>query len=762
MSTLVFLNNESQERQLGVIQPEDKPAFDETCERERCPAAVIGEFTGDGRLVVHDSNDNTTPVDLPLDGIFAKRPQKVFQLQSIGPVRNPLKLPSALSLQQVLDRLLRHPTVACKGWLTNHVDRSVSGRIAQQSCIGPYQLPIADYSVTATSLLDSIGTVVATGVQPHTGLVSPGAMARITLAEALLNMSGAVISDLADVKCEVNWFSASRLPGEGAVIDETARKLAEAEIAICMAQLGGKDSSSLHNLAINPAGEMVDVKAPVTLVITAAAQMPDITCKVTPLTEGDTLVHVDLSPERKPLGATILAQVYGQTGNDCADVDVSRLIACFHTTQSLIRKGLIKSLHDISDGGLVTTLLEMAFVSGVGLNIRTSGRFGWLKHYFSQVPGVVICCKSSDAIRIMREYERAGVSARVIGQSRKTNSRIRIHHNLHPLMDESMLQLRQVWMETSFRLDQIEADPECIVQERQAMARLLTPPPLRLSFAPSKKPVDIRFRDRPKAAILRAPGSNGDRELAGLAFVGGFQPVDIITTDLMGGRAGLDDCQAAFQSGGFSYMDEPLEAGVGWATSVRENPLARKQYQNFFFERQDTLSYHPCNGAQVATLLGIVPDQTLPTHRRPRFLRNKSGTFESRFVTVRLLPSPAVMFEGMEDSILGILVAHKEGRLFCPDPSVLDWIIDNDLAPMRYVDPNGKIAETYPFNPNDSPVGVAGLCTPDGRHVATMPHIERLFEKWQWPWMPKSWRSLKASPWLRAIQNMFKWCMEHR
>lgn len=769
MSVRVLLGNESQEQHIGSTDPKDLPFFAQICERERSNWSEIGRFTGDGQLVMHDDwavgTRDENPINLPLDGVFGKRPQKTFTIETIPVVRYPLCLPRDLNMAGALDRVLRLPGVACKSWLTNRVDRSVSGRTVQQSCIGPYQLPAADHWIMATSTLDTIGTVMTSAVRPHIGLVSPEALARMTLAEALLGMSGAVITSLGDINTEVNWFSAPKKPGEGAVVERVASTLADEMTALGIRQLGGKDSSSGYGLAQSPEGGVVEVRWPVTIVISAAAQMPDMTMRVTPVIEGDTLIHVDLSPEFKPLGASALAQVFAQTGDDCADVVMSRVIDCFETTQRLIKEGQIKSLHDISDGGLITTLLEMAFISGVGLNITTSGRFGWMKHYLSEVPGIVIACDRRDVKSVLCQYGKAGLYARVVCENATKRTRrpqICVIHNGCEVLHEPMLNLRQIWMETSFRLDEIKANPECIEQERQAMASLLEEPPYELTFTPTLPRKDLRHSDHPMAAIIRAPGSNGDRELCALAHKVGFVPKDILTTDLFEGRATLDDCQVAFQSGGFSYMDEPLEAGVGWAASVRENLIAWEQYENFFINRDNTLSYHPCNGAQVATVLGLIPNPTLPVQQRPRFLRNRSGSFESRLVTVRILPSPAVMFRGMEGMVAGILTAHGEGQATFPDQSILEWVLEHALAPMRYVNMDGEITEDYPFNPNGSPYGIAGLCTLEGRHVVTMPHIERLFEPWQWPWMPRSWRRLKVSPWLQAVQNMFNWCLEHR
>lgn len=772
MSPDVAINNESQEQQYHSVAPGEPAEFMVmAAQRERCPCNIIGEFDGNGRVVFRDdwaeNERDRTPIDLPLAPVFGKRPRKTFEINSVAAERRPLVLPSRLTMAEVLDRVLRLPSVACKGWLTNHVDRSVSGRIAQQSCIGPYQLPASDYWVMANSFLDLIGTVATSAVRPHLGLVSGGASARMTIAEALISVSGAEISGLEDINCEVNWFSDAKADGEGVVIEETARALSETMIQLGIRQLGGKDSSSGSNLAMSPEGEVTKVKWPVTIFITLAAQMYDITRKVTPLIEEDTdvLVHIDLSPEYKPLGASALAQVFGQTGDDCADVNIEALANYFKKTQSLLRAGLVRSLHDISDGGLITALLEMAFVSGFGLDIETKGRFGWLRHHLSEVPGAVIGCKASEAQQLVKQYHDVGLRADIVAKVRRPHRspQVCLIHNERLVHRSSMCSLRSAWMETSFQIDARDSNPKCIEEERRGTAAQIARPPYDLTFNPEPTPASvIRMKDRPKVAIIRAPGSNGDREMAGMFYEAGFEPHDIMTTDLIDGRASLDPFQAAAQVGGFAYQDEPMESGVGWAASVEENPRAWEQYRTFFFERQDTLSYHACNGTQTAAILGIAPDQSLPLEKRPRFLQNSSGMFESRYVTVRIENSPAIMFREMEGSILGIIVAHGEGRLYCHDQSVLEWILDNGLVPMTYVDHCGQTTEVYPFNPNGSPLGIAGLTTPDGRHVITMPHIERLWQLWQLPWAPESWKELVASPWLKPAQNMYKWCMEHR
>lgn len=767
MSPSQLLNAESQEKHILVCRPENRERILAVADRFSCPAAVIGKFTGDGRLVCYDSQTDTNVIDMPMDVVFGSRPQKRWDIKRVTPIRHPLRLPRGLTAKRAADLVLRHPTVASKKWLTDHVDRSVGGRTVQQSCVGPWQLPVADYWVHAENALDIVGTATAQGVQPLAGLNSPAAMARLIVTEALLGLSCALVSGLEDLTCEVNWFADAKAEGEGVGMDETARALTKAEIDARIRQAGGKDSVSGHNLAINPEGVMVDVKWPLTVVVTAAVQMPDMRIKVTPLLEEDTLIHVDFCPESKPLGSSILAQVHRQVGNDCPDFDFGRVISYFHAEQEILREGLIASLHDISDGGLFTTIAEMAFCSGVGLEIETSGKFGWLKHYFSQVPGAVIGCKAKDAAKICRRFQKVGVAAEVVGKVRKSKTKpmIGLSHNGRRVLNEPMLELRAAWLETSFRLDAIKTKPECVAEEREALATLLAQPPYRLTYASPRSPQlgrkEIRFADRPGAAIVWAPGSNGDDELRNMAFVGGFRPFDIDVKDLAQGKVGMDHCQLQLDAGGFSYLDEPFEAGVAWAATVEENERAREQ-DRAFRAREDTLIYSPCNAAQKDLLLGVTPFPELTREKRPRFLTNESGVFESRFVTVEILPSPAVMFRDMEGSRLGIIVAHREGRLYCHDPAVLERILADGLAPMRYIGPDGELATTYPFLPNGSPHAIAGLCTQDGRFVVTMPHIERLFLDWQWPWMPRSWRRRGISPWLKCMENMYEWCLEHR
>ena len=767
MSPSQLLNAKSQEKHILVCRPENRERILSVAERFSCPATRIGHFTDDGMLVCYDSQTGTNVIEMPMDVVFGARPQKRWDIKSVKPVRHPLRLPRGLTPAKAADLVLRHPTVAAKKWLTDHVDRSVGGRTVQQSCVGPWQLPVADYWVHAESALDIVGTATAQGVQPLAGLNSPAAMARMIVTEALLGLSCALARSLEDLTCEVNWFADAKAEGEGVAMHEAAKALTETEIMARIRQAGGKDSVFGHNLVINPEGEMVDVRWPLTVVVTAALQMPDMRIKVTPLLEENTLIHVDFCPESKPLGSSILAQVHRQVGNDCPDFDFGRAIAYFHAEQAMLREGLISSLHDISDGGLFTTLAEMAFCSGVGLDVETRGKFGWQRHYFSQVPGAVIGCKAKDAATICRRFQKAGVPARVVGKVRKSKTKpmIRLQHNSRSVLAEPMLTLRAIWLETSFRLDAIKTKPECVAQEREALATLLTPPPFRMTYSsprsPRLGPKEIRFPDRPGAAIVWAPGSNGDDELRNMAYVGGFRPFDIDVKDLAQGKMGMEHCQLQLDAGGFSYLDEPFEAGVAWAATVEENERAREQDREFR-AREDTLIYGPCNGAQVNLLLGTTPFPDMPREKRPRFLTNESGVFESRFVTVEILPSPAVMFRGMEGSRLGIIVAHKEGRLYCHDPAVLERILADGLAPMRYVGPDGELATTYPYLPNGSPHAIAGVCSPDGRFVATMPHIERLFLDWQWPWMPRVWRRRGLSPWLKCMENMREWCLEHR
>ena len=761
LSVLELWGAEYQEQNALLIRPGSAAAFERMCRREKVPCAFIGRITGDGRIVLHDETDGSTPVDLDLEKILGDMPQKTFRLDRIRPDLAPLQLPSGLRVKDALDRVLRLVSVGSKRFLTNKVDRSVTGLVARQQCAGPLQLPVSDVAVIAQSHFGLTGAAISIGEQPVKTLIDPEAMARLSVGEALTNMVFAKISALEDIKCSGNWMWAAKLPGEGAMLYDAAVAMRDIMIALGIAIDGGKDSLSMAAKVVS-GGMSETVKSPGTLVVSAYAPVPDITKVLTPDIKRpgkSKLLFIDLGNGRDRLGGTALAQVYGQVGAESPDVDDPELLKrAFHTVQELIAKGLAQSGHDRSDGGLVTTLLEMAFSGNCGLEIRADGGLP-IPFLFSEELGLVIEYLPEDERRIFSLLAKAKVPHLNIGITTKAKH-IRIRSDGKLALNEDMRKLRGVWEETSHRLEMLQANPVCAAEEKRNVYDR-PGPSCNLSFRPEHASAAVmEKRKKPSVAVIREEGSNSDREMSSAFHLAGFDVWDATMTDFIEGKVDLDDFRGVAFVGGFSYADV-LDSAKGWAGVIRFNRTIFDQFRKFY-ERPDTFSLGVCNGCQLMALLGWVPWHGIEDRHHPRFIHNLSGRFESRFSTVRILPSPSVMLKGMEGSTLGIWVAHGEGRAYFPKRGILDKVESSLLAPVRYVDDEGEITTKYPFNPNGSINGIAALCSPDGRHLAIMPHPERTFLKWQWGWMPEEWKKkMKASPWLKIFLNARKWCDEN-
>jgi len=759
LSALEIWGNESQEREAFLIQPSSLEGFREICTREGVPVAVLGEITGDGKLVVWDEQDDSTPVKLPLKEVLGEIPQKTHKLQRIEEAGNPFVPSASMTVAEALEFVLRLPAVASKRYLTTKVDRSVGGLIVQQQCVGPNQLTLADCAVISQSHFDSKGVALSLGEQPIKGLISPQAMARLAVAESLLNLAGVKVTSRTNIRCSANWMWAAKLPGEGARLRDAALAMAEIMKELEIAVDGGKDSLSMAAVADDPNGKPATVKAPGELVIATYVTVDDVNCRATPdlKKSGNSLLLVDLSARKHRLGGSALAQCFGEVGNDCPDVKDPELLAvAFDAVQVLLGQGLISSLHDRSDGGLITTVLEMAFAGNVGLQIDLKGRGGPIPTLFNEELGLVI--ETDKPGEVLNYLGCFAVPVKKIGTVGQIGGNIVIRHKGEVVLESPMVDLRDAWEETSRRLDRLQANPDCVAQEASSIRNLVTSPPFSLTFNPEPTPPEILMATaKPKVAVIRERGSNGDREMAASFYAAGFEPWDVTMSDLTSGNAVLSDFQGAGFVGGFSFGDT-LDAGKGWAGVVRFNERAREELASFY-ARGDTFSLGVCNGCQLESLMGWLLD--LPDEKKPRFIRNSSERFESRFVTVEILPSPSIFLKGMEGSRLGIWVAHAEGRLHVPDQEIFERINNGRLAPIRFIDPFGEVTQTYPFNPNGSPEGITALCSPDGRHLAMMPHPERLANQlWQWPWLPDEWKGLKASPWLQLFQNAYQWCKE--
>ena len=762
MIVLVYWCNESQERVVFLIKPESLDLILKMCKRERCPVAVIGECTGDGKITLVDE-DGSTPVKLGLDFLLADLPKKVIETEHVKWPRKSLTLPAGLTVREALERVLRLVKVGSKGFLTRKVDRSVGGFVAQQQTVGPLQLTLADYAVSANGYFNINGTSMSVGDQPIKGIVNRSASGRMTIAEALTNLVWAKIESFDSINFSCTWQCACGQPGEEAELYDTVEAVTELCKKLGLRIPVGKDSLSLTAKTMVD-GKPTNIKAPGTLQAVAVAPCPDIRKKVIPDLKKagkSRLMFIDLAPGKMRLGGSALAQVYEQVGDEAPDVENPLFLRSgFEAIQEMLERNLILAGHDRSDGGLITTLLEMAFAGNCGLKIDFQDESFWdsdpIGLLFNEEVGLVfeyLTENESAILEILAKY-KIKAHSHVVGKSTE-DKRIVIKLNSELVLDEDMLVLRDIWWETSFKLDELQANPKVVREERKI---IYDHPGLKfkLTFTPEPTPVELLRRTvKPKVAILREEGTNGDREMAAAFYLAGFEPWDVTMTDLAKGDITLRGFRGIANCGGFSFADV-LDAGKGLAGVARFNKRIRKELEDFY-ARSDTFSLGVCNGSQRDALSGWVPWPGIETEKQPRFIRNESEIFESRFVTVKILLSNCIFLQGMEGSELGVWVAHKEGRFHCPDKVILDQILERNLAPIRFVD-NGQITEQYPFNPNGSPFGITALCSDNGRFLAFMEHPERLFLDWQWPYWPEEWKALKASPWLKLFQNARAWC----
>ncbi|KAK7290152.1 hypothetical protein RIF29_04373 [Crotalaria pallida] len=775
MSVLEIWGAEYQEQDAILVRPESHDLLQSICQREKVSMAVIGTISGDGRVILVDSlatqkclsNGLPPPppaVDLELEKVLGDMPQKSFKFNRFVYEREPLDIAPGITVLDSLKRVLSLPSVCSKRFLTTKVDRCVTGLVAQQQTVGPLQIPLADVAVTAQTFTDVTGGACAIGEQPIKGLLDPKAMARLAVGEALTNLVWAKVTSLSDVKASGNWMYAAKLDGEGAAMYDAAISLSESMIELGIAIDGGKDSLSMAAHS----GEEV-VKAPGNLVISVYVTCPDITKTVTPdlkLEDDGVLLHIDLSKGKRRLGGSALAQAFDQVGDECPDLDdVPYLKKVFEGVQDLLTDELISAGHDISDGGLLVCALEMAFAGNRGfvLDLASQGNSLFQTLYAEEL-GLVLEVSKKNLALVIDKLNSVGVSADIIGHVIATPSVEVKVDGLTCLKDEITI-LRDMWEETSFQLEKLQRLASCVDMEKEGLKHRYEPK-WELSFTPSF--TDEKYLSaslKPKVAVIREEGSNGDREMAAAFHAAGFEPWDVAMSDLLNGKISLQEFRGIVFVGGFSYADV-LDSAKGWSASIRFNEPVLKQFQEFY-KRPDTFSLGVCNGCQLMALLGWVPGPQVGgvlgsggDLSQPRFIHNESGRFECRFTGVTIKDSPAIMFKGMEGSTLGVWAAHGEGRAYFPDEGVLERIVHSELAPVRYCDDGGNPTETYPFNVNGSPLGVAAICSPDGRHLAMMPHPERCFLMWQYPWYPKQWNVDKKgpSPWLRMFQNAREWC----
>jgi phosphoribosylformylglycinamidine synthase len=774
MSVLEIWGAEYQENNCCLVKPEDVEALITISERERSGICVVGEVTGDGNCIVHDARDDTIPVNLPLDKILGKMPQKTFT-SNISDIPLPTDEPEIFTallsrtgeavIGDALTRVLSSVTVGSKRFLTNKVDRSVGGLIAQQQCVGPLMTPLSDCAVIAQSHVTPDGEKVtggatAIGEQPIKGLLSPQANARMSVAEAVTNIVWAKCTALGDIKCEGNWMWACKLPGEGSMMYKCAEALKEVMLELGLAIDGGKDSLSMCAKA---GGEMV--KCPGEITVTAYCTCPDVTLTVTPDLKspaGASILLVQIAGDKARCGGSVFAHVYQKLGVDPADCEVEiaqKLKAAFNVTQDLIEKRKISAGHDRSDGGLAGAVLEMAFAGNCGVTLDVSKVAGatTLQALFHEEVGLVIEVSGANCDEVMKAYAAAGVECIKIGAPSAKDEVVITGKSGAVEFTDKMTVLRDSWESTSFALEKLQANPECIVQEEAGMKKRKTP--LLHATIPNPQPTWSVSPSATRVAIIREEGSNGDKEMAAAFRLAGMQPWDVTMSDLAAGRISLSQFRGCAFVGGFSYADV-LGSAKGWAATALFQETASAELRKFY-GRKDTFSLGVCNGCQLAHRLEWVPfgPGAVPEEEKPRLAHNKSARFESRWVNLRVEKSQSIFTKGMEGSILGIWSAHGEGQFEFPNPAHKTKVEQNGQVAFRYVDDDGVATEEYPFNPNGSQSGIASLCSGDGRHLAIMPHPERSVLKWQMPYMPTSMspEGPQAAPWLQLFINARLW-----
>ncbi|MBP9654632.1 MAG: phosphoribosylformylglycinamidine synthase [Rhodocyclaceae bacterium] len=768
--------NEAQERYVLAIAPERLDDFRAICERERCPFAVLGEATADGRLVVADSHFGNKAVDMDMEVLLGKPPKMTREVARRMRHLPPFEV-AAIDLGEAATRVLRMPSVASKNFLISIGDRTVGGMTARDQMVGPWQVPVADCAVTTLSYQGALGEAFALGEKTPLALIDAPASGRMAVGEAVTNLAAALIGDIGRIKLSANWMAAAGHPGEDAALYDTVKAVG---LEFCPA-LGisipvGKDSLSMKT-AWEEAGQKKQVTAPLSLIVSAFAACADVRKTLTPQLRsdaGDTdLLLVDLGQGRHRLGGSALAQAYGSMGGQAPDADAALLRGFFAAMQELNAAGLLLAYHDRSDGGLFACACEMAFAGhcGVSLNLDTlcfdplmhdadelekkpetvGGRFRdrIMGALFAEELGALVQIRRADRSTVMRVLRAHGLGAcsHSVGEL-NGHDEIRIWRNAKPLLKERRVDLQRVWAETGFRIAQLRDDAQCAQEEFDALLDAGDPGlSASLSFDPAEDiaaPMIARGA-RPKLAILREQGVNGQVEMAAAFDRAGFAAFDVHMSDLQSRRVALTDFSGLVACGGFSYGDV-LGAGQGWAKSILFDERLRAEFEAFF-RRSDSFALGVCNGCQMMSqLTEIIPG----ADRWPRFARNRSEQFEARFVMVEVPQSPSLFLDGMAGSRLPIVVSHGEGRADFSKHGKQDRAV----VALRYVDNRGRVATTYPCNPNGSPDGIAGLTTADGRFTIMMPHPERTFRAVQMSWHPDSWG--EDGPWLRMFRNARK------
>ena len=747
MSPLEIWCNESQERYVLAIKDENVELFRQICIKERSPFAILGNATDTQHLTLEDSYFKNKPIDLDMSLLFGSTPKTLKDVSSI--LNNEQEFDSSIiKLDEAIVRLLKLPTVASKNFLITIADRSVTGLVARDQMIGPWQVPVADCAISLSDYSGYQGEAMSIGEKTPLSLINAAAAARMSVGEALTNLLSAYIEDISHINLSANWMCASGFPGEDAKLYEAVKAIG---MELCP-KLGltipvGKDSMSMKS-TWNENGDEKSVTAPLSLIISAFSKIPDARIQVTPLlnTKVDSeLFLIDLGLGKNRMGGSCLAQVYNQVGRTSPDLDDPTLFAKFFSLINRLNKEkLISAYHDRSDGGVVTTLLEMAFASHCGIEIRGSNTINEL---FNEELGCVIQVPIINKPKILKELESIGLKEFTLPIAKINNTdEILIYQKDKLVFRKKREDLHKDWSSTSFEISKLRDNPKCSESENEELVKISDGLKVKTTYDINES-ISAPYLNRgarPKIAILREQGINGHIEMAAAFTKAGFDASDVHMSEILSGKTSLKQFQGLAACGGFSYGDV-LGAGRGWANSILLNSKAKDEFSEYF-SRTDSFTLGVCNGCQmVSNLKEIIPS----SEKWPSFERNVSEQFEARFTSVKIGKTNSIFFNEMEGSIIPIAIAHGEGKT--------NFNTEHSKAniAMKYVNYSGNPTQAYPHNPNGSENAIASICDDSGRITIMMPHPERVFRSIQNSWHPDDWQ--ERSPWMRMFENARKW-----
>lgn len=755
MSPLEIWCNEAQERYVMAVREEDLSRFEAICQRERAPYAVVGDALEEKELQVVDEKFGDKPVDLPMSLLFGKAPKMHRNAQS-EPQENDEFDASSLQVEEAIERVLRHPSVASKSFLITIGDRSITGMVARDQMVGPWQVPVSDVAVTTTGFHGVCGEAMSMGERTPLALIDAPASGRMAIAEAITNIAGTAIGELNKVRLSANWMCATGSAGEDEKLYRTVETVG---MELCPA-LGitipvGKDSMSMRT-AWTEDREDKSVTAPTSLIITAFSPVTDVqktlTPQLDPTLESD-LWLIDLGQGKNRIGGSILAQTCSQIGKTSPDLDSPELLSgFFKAMQNCLEHNLVTAYHDRSDGGVITTVLEMAFAGRCGLNIQMQGE-DLMTSLFSEELGAVVQVRAENRAAFEKCFADHGLSnaLQTLG-SVSVDEEIQLSWNGKQVFSSSRGELQKTWAETSFRLQSERDNSDCAEQEFLTITQDVPGLNSTLSFDPAENIVVpyLNLNARPAMAILRDQGVNGQLEMAAAFHEAGFDAVDVHMSDLLTGRYQLSEFKGLVACGGFSYGDV-LGAGRGWGASILFNEQMRSQFAEFF-AREDAFALGVCNGCQMMSQLReIIPG----AEHWPDFVQNQSEQFEARVALVKVEESPSILLSGMQGSVLPVAVAHGEGHTRYFSDGARQQLIANNQVALSFVDGSHNATTTYPANPNGSAQGITSLTNSDGRVTIMMPHPERVFRTLTNSWHPKDWPA--DGPWMRMFRNARRW-----